>query len=285
MKENASIETPVSIDLKKIFKEKNPRLAASLPWFVYSYLNRALHIAEINNFLAVHGSKTGYDFTEAAIKDFNVTVTLKGEENLPEKGRYIFVSNHPLGGFDGMLLLTLLGRKYKDVRTPSNDILMNVPNIKSLFVPVNKHGSLTHESARMMDALMESDSQVLTFPAGLVSRKIRGKIIDPVWQKSFINKAVQHKRDIVPIHVSGRCTDFFYRLSNFRKFLGIKSNIEMFFLPDETYRHRNEHITITFGQPIPFSTFDKSKKPIEWAKSLQDYVYSLAEGNKNPFGF
>jgi hypothetical protein len=182
-----------------------------------------------------------------------------------------------------VLLLTLLGRKYKDIRSPSNDILLNMVNLKSLFIPINKHGRLTHESAHMMDKVMASDIQVLTFPAGLVSRKIRGKIIDPVWQKSFINKAIQYKRDVIPIHVTGRCTEFFYRLSNFRKFLGIKSNIEMFYLPDETYRHRNEHITITFGQAVSYKTFDKSKKPLEWAKSMQDYVYSLGEGNKRPF--
>jgi putative hemolysin len=160
---------------------------------------------------------------------------------------------------------------------------MNFDNLKPLFVPINKHGSMTHESLRIMDDAMESEMQILTFPSGLVSRKIKGKIIDPPWKKSFISKAVQHKRDIIPIHVSGRCTDFFYGLSNFRKFLGIKPNIEMFFLSDETHKQRNKHITITFGSVISYTTFNKSKKTEDWASLMQKYIYSLGEGNTNPF--
>jgi putative hemolysin len=130
---------------------------------------------------------------------------------------------------------------------------------------------------------MNSENQILTFPAGLVSRKRRGKIRDVEWKKSFISKAVQYKRDIIPIHVSGRCSDFFYNLANLRKFLGIRSNIEMFYLPDETYRHKNEHIEISIGPPVTWQTFEGSRKPVEWALLMQDYVYSLP-GNVNiPF--
>ena len=277
------IEKPELINLKKIFRQKNPGLAPYIPGFIYAYLNRALHVSEINEFLTVHGLKTGLDFVEAAIKDFNITLNIKGEENLPEEGRFIFVSNHPLGGFDGMVLLSLLGRKYKKIQSLSNDILLSVVNMKPLFLPVNKHGVLTHESAKLVHEAMESDIQILTFPAGLVSRKTKGKIMDPPWHKNFITKAVQHHRDVIPIYTSGRCTEFFYRLSNFRKFLRIRSNIEMFYLPDETFRHRNENITVTIGPRISFEEFDKSKRPAEWADIMQKYVYSLGEGNKETF--
>ncbi len=283
MNKKAENEKKVFLDLKKIFREKNPRLAPYIPGFIYAYLNRILHLREINDFLSDHGSKIGLEFTEEVIKEFNITVTLKGEENLPDKGRFIFVSNHPLGGFDGIVLLNLLGRRYHDVRSLSNDILMSFENLKPLFVPVNKHGSMTHESLRILDEALQSEMQILTFPSGLVSRKIKGRIIDPPWKKSFITKAVQHKRDIIPIHVTGRCTNFFYRLSNFRKFLGIKTNIEMFYLSDETYKHRNKHMTITFGPLVSYKTFDKSKRPEGWAGSMQNYVYSLGEGNMNPY--
>ncbi len=283
MNKEVNNEKALYLDLRKIFKEKNPRLAPYIPGFIYAYLNRVLHLNEINAFLAVHGSKTGLAFTKEVIKDFNVTFSLRGEENLPETGRFIFVSNHPLGGFDGMSLLTILGEKYQDVRSLSNDILMSMENLKPLFVPINKHGSMTHESAKILDDAMGSDYQILTFPSGLVSRKTKGVIRDPQWQKSFISKAVQYKRDIIPIHVSGRCSEFFYRLSRFRKFLGIKTNIEMFFLPDETYKHKNGHFTITFGKPVSYNVFDRSKRPEAWAKSMQNYVYSLGEGNNKPY--
>ena len=283
METKAVIEKPFFIDIKKVFKEKNPGLAKYIPGFVWAYLNRTLHLPEINGFLKDHGTKIGLDFTKAVIKDFNVTVTIKGEENLPPTGKFIFASNHPLGGFDGMLLLTVLGKKYHDVRSLSNDILMSFENLKPLFIPVNKHRSMSHESANALDDAMSSDMQILTFPAGLVSRKTKGIIQDGVWKKSFISKAIQHKRDIVPIHVTGHCTNFFYNLSNFRKFLGIKTNIEMFYLADETYKHKNEHITITFGKPISYTVFDRSRRPDDWAQSLKKYVYSMGEGNTKPF--
>lgn len=283
METKTVIEKPFFIDIKKVFKEKNPGLAKYIPGFVWAYLNKTLHIAEINGFLKVHGTKIGLEFTKAVIEDFNVKVTLIGEENLPDSGKFIFASNHPLGGFDGMLLLTVLGNKYHDVRSLSNDILMNFENLKPLFIPVNKHGSMSHESANILDEAMNSDIQILTFPAGLVSRKTKGVIQDGVWKKSFISKAVQHKRDIVPIYVTGHCTNFFYNLSNFRKFLGIKTNIEMFYLADETYKHKNEHITITFGKPISYTVFDRSRRPDDWAQSLKKYVYSMGAGNTKPY--
>lgn len=274
---------PVSIDLRKVFHEKNPKLAPYIPGFVYRYLNHALHIREINTFMAENGTKTGLDFTEAVIKDFNVTFTLKGEENLPTEGRFIFVSNHPLGGFDGMILLTILGKRYHVVKSLSNDILMTIANLKTLFVPVNKHGAMTRESALLLEEVMKSDIHLLTFPSGFVSRRKRGIIRDFKWQKSFITQAVKYKRDVIPIHVTGRCTNFFYNLSNIRTFLGIKANLEMFYLPDETYRHRNEHLTITFGKPVPYTFFDKRKRHEEWAYLMQNYVYTLGEGYPDPF--
>jgi putative hemolysin len=117
----------------------------------------------------------------------------------------------------------------------------------------------------------------MTFPAGLVSRRTKGKIIDTQWHKSFVSKAVKYKRDVVPIHVSGRCSNFFYNLANLRKFLGIKANLEMFFLPRETFRHRNNHYKISVGKPISYKIFDKRYKALEWASKVKDHCYKLAD--------
>jgi putative hemolysin len=237
----------------------------------------------MNNILEKYGNKTGYDFVSAVIEDFNVTTTYHGIGNLPEKGRFIFVSNHPMGGFDGMLLIRMIFEKYGDTKSISNDILMNIKNMNTIFLPINKHGSQSSSVAENFDKIMRSGSQILTFPAGLVSRKRKGVIRDVDWKKSFISKAIQYKRDVIPVFISGRCTNFFYNLANLRKFLGIKSNIEMFYLADETYRHRNEHVDITIGPPVSWQTFDKPRKPLEWALLMQDYVYSLAGNENKPF--
>ncbi len=271
------------VDLRKIFQQKNPGLAPYLPGFFYRFLNCILHIKEINTFLEKNGNLKGYDFISAAIKEFNVTTTYIGIEHIPESGRFIFVSNHPLGGFDGVLLIKLIIEKFGRVKSISNDILMNIKNMDEFFVPINKHGNQSLEVARNLDEVMRSDEQILTFPAGLVSRK-RGAIIrDVEWKKNFVSKAIQYERSIIPIHFSGRCTNFFYLLANLRKLLRIKSNIEMFFLPDETFRHRNKHFTINIGPVIPWQAFNRSKKPAEWALLIQEYVYNLPNDYQKAF--
>ena len=280
MSSTTSSERIKPIDIKAVFESKNPRLAKMLPGFIFAYLKRIARQDFLNEFLGKYGNKFDLEFIDAAIKDFNVTIILKGEENLPKSGRYVFAANHPLGGFDGIVLMHIIGKYYKDFRYLVNDLLMNISNIKGLFIPINKHGKQATEAARMMDEVFQSDMQILTFPAGLVSRKIKGRIIDLEWKKSFITKAIQYKRDIIPVHMSGHNTNFFYRLANFRKFLGIKSNIEMLYLVDETYKHRNKTIEVTFGKPIPWQTFDRSRNYRAWAKYVKEKVYALA-GVKN----
>lgn len=263
------------VDIRKIFKEKNPRLAPYIPGFVYSYLDRILHVDFINYFLEKHGDKRGVEFAQASIEEFNISKEIIGFEKIPDKKDIIFASNHPLGGFDGMLLISILGKKFPGIKVLVNDILMNIENMDEIFVPINKHGKQSSEAAREIEEIFQQGLPVLTFPSGLVSRKRKGVIRDPEWKKNFIAKAVQHKRDIIPVHVSGRCTDFFYRLANLRKILGIKSNIEMFYLPDETYKHRGEHIRIIFGEPISWEMIDKRMNYAEWAGEIQEHVYAL----------
>jgi 1-acyl-sn-glycerol-3-phosphate acyltransferase len=271
------------INIRQLFEDKNARLASLLPGFVYSYLHRILHIDFINDFLEKHGEKKGVDFAKAAVEEFNISLDLHGVENLPDDGSKIFVSNHPLGGFDGMILITILHKKYNNIKVLTNDILLNIKNMDTIFVPINKHGKQSAKAAMNIDQLFQKKLPVLTFPAGLVSRRKKGIIKDPEWKKNFITKAVKYHRDVIPIHVSGRCTNFFYNLSNFRKFIGIKSNIEMLYLPDETYRQKNERITVKIGKPVPWQTFDQRYRPSEWAIKMQDYVYEIGKGETVPF--
>ena len=275
-----SSQRPViqKIDIKKVFYDKNPTIARMLPGFVYAYLKRILHQDFINEFLERHGHKNGLEFIEGTLEEFNNKLVVAGRENIPKEGRFLFVSNHPLGGFDGMMLIRILRQHYPRVIFLVNDILMNMRNLGEFFVPINKEGGQSRESAAQMEKAYQSDAQIITFPSGFVSRRIRGKIQDLPWKKNFVMKARQYKRDVVPIHVSGRNTNFFYRLANFRKFLGIKWNLEMFYLPDETYKHRDKTFTFTFGKPIPFSTFDKTRTPLEWAAYVRELVYSLPSG-------
>ncbi len=269
------------IDIRKIFRDKSPALARFIPGFVYRYLENFLHIVWFNNFLDQHGHKGGLEFIEAAFKEFNVKMIIQGEENLPKEGRFIFVANHPLGGFDGNMLIYMLRKHYPKVIVLVNDILTNIKNLEEFFVPVNKHGGQARENVLLIDKTFSSDSQLLSFPSGFVSRRIKGVVQDLEWQKSFVVKAVQYQRDVIPIHVSGHNTMRFYRLANIRKFLRIKWNLEMFFLPDESYRHRNKTFTFTIGKVIPYSTFDRTCNPKKWASLVRGMVYKLPV-EKNP---
>ena len=272
------------IDIREVFRAKNPRTARLIPGFIYRYLHRALVIDEINEILRLHGHKKGFEFAEAVVDLFNVTLDVVGKEHLPEGGPFIIVSNHPLGGFDGVLIMQTIGEHYnRKYKVLVNDILMNMKNMEGTFIPINKHGAQAAENVRQIDAIFRSDDHVMTFPAGLVSRKRKGVIRDPEWKKNFITKAVQYKRDVIPVHITGRCTNFFYNVANLRKFLRIKANLEMFYLPRESFRHKNGHYILTIGKPVPHQTFDKRFKPAEWAAMMRDHCYAIAKDPNRTF--
>ncbi|WP_080905529.1 1-acyl-sn-glycerol-3-phosphate acyltransferase [Parabacteroides sp. Marseille-P3160] len=269
------------IDLRHVLLQKAPSLAGIMPAFLINYLIRIVHQDELNEILNRYKDKDGVAFMQELIHYFDLTLELVNAENIPEDngGRYLFASNHPLGGLDGICLSAVLGERfYGKIKYPVNDLLLFIPNLRSIFVPINKHGRQGREAAIQMEETYASDNQVITFPAGLCSRKQKGQIRDLDWKKSFIQKAVVHQRDIVPVYFEGRNSDFFYRLANLRKRLGIRVNLEMIYLSDEMFRSKHKTFRIYFGRPIPWQSFDKSRKPEEWAEWVKDKVYKLSKG-------
>lgn len=263
------------IDVEKVLFSKNPALAKTVPSFVINYLKKIVHQDELNELLKECGHLKDSEFIEAGLKFLNIRYKAYGQENIPERGRYIFVSNHPLGGLDGLVFIHEISKHFRDLKFPVNDILMNIENLSGIFLPVNKHGSQAKFAAAKIEEAYASDSQILYFPAGLCSRKKRGLIKDLEWHKSFITKAIQHKRDIIPAYFSGRNSNFFYNLSNLRNFIGIKANIEMLYLPDEMFRQKDKEIKLIFGKSIPWQTFDHAKSPSEWAEWVKSKSYDL----------
>ena len=263
------------IDVKKVLESKNPSLAKTIPSFLINYLKRITHQDEINDLLRRNSHLKDAEFVKATLEYMKTTYRVSGSENLPVSGRYIFVSNHPLGGLDGLVFMNELSKYYKEIRFPVNDILMNIKNMSGLFLPINKHGGQAREAVKQLEDVYASDCQVLYFPAGLCSRKKKGIIRDLAWHKSFITKAVQYRRDIIPAFFSGRNSNFFYNLANIRAFLRIKGNIEMLYLPDEMFRQKGKDLSLVFGTVIPWQTFNKSKSPSEWAEWVKSVTYEL----------
>ena len=264
------------IDIDKVLREKAPKYYKYIPRFVVSYLKRIVHQEELNVFLRDSKDKVGVDFLKACLEFLDANIVVKGEENLPKEGLYTFVSNHPLGGQDGVALGYVLGSFYNGkVKYMVNDLLMNLQGLAPLCIPINKTGKQAKDFPRMVEAGFASNDQLIMFPAGLCSRRQNGVIRDLDWKKTFIVKSVQAQRDVVPIHFEGRNSNFFYNLANICKFLGIKVNIAMLYLADEMLKNRHKTFTVTIGKPISWQTFDKSKTPAEWAAYVKDIVYKL----------
>jgi len=283
-REDQPVITEKFIDVRRIFGDKNPGLARKIPGFIYRLLEKIIHQDEINDFMFRNRDKWGLDYAQAILHDFGVATEVVNPPSFETGKKYLIVSNHPLGGMDGIALLHETGKIRKDVMFPVNDLLLNLPNLYELFIPVNKHGS-NAENIKLFNDTFASSVVILYFPAGLVSRKQNGVIKDVEWKKTFLTKAKAYDRDIIPVYISGKNTSFFYNLALIRKKLGIKANIEMLFLPDQLYRYKNKVIRIIFGKPIPVSEFDKRNTDQQWALLLRDHVYKLEKNPEEDFHF
>jgi len=265
-----------NIDIEKVISNKNPRLLKTLPGFLIRYLKKIIHQDEINTFLKESGHLTGLEFVRAVLLFMKIEYKVHGLKNVPVNGRFIFASNHPLGGLDGLVFISEVGKIFPDIRFPVNDLLLNISNLDDIFLPVNKHGSQNREAAMRIEEAYASGAQILYFPAGLCSRKKRGIIKDLEWKKNFIVKAIKHKRDIIPVHFSGRNSNFFYSLANIRVMAGIKSNFEMIYLPDEMFKQKGKLLIMTYGKPISYQSFMNSGlSPQEWADKLREQVHQM----------
>ncbi|MGP1625284.1 1-acyl-sn-glycerol-3-phosphate acyltransferase [Prevotella koreensis] len=271
--------TEKTIDVGEILRSKMGAKARFVPSPLVSWLKRIAHQDEVNKFLWDNRELVGTPWLEECVRYLDMTLEVEGEENLPPKddGKlYTFVSNHPLGGIDGVALGSIIGRKYDDkFRYLVNDLLMNLPGLAPLCIPINKTGNQSRNFPAMVEAGFKSDNHMLMFPAGLCSRRKRGVVRDLTWKKTFISKSVEYHRDVVPIHFGGQNSDFFYRLANFSDSYLKKVNVAMLFLVDEMYKNVHKKFRVKFGKPIPWQTFDKSKSPMEWAKFVYDRVYEL----------
>ncbi len=267
------------IDVDKILQSKMGDKAKRVPRFLVSWLKRRLHQDEVNAFLEKEGDIQGVPWVEDVVEYLGMKLVIEGEENLPsseDPKRYTFVSNHPLGGLDGVALGAVLGSRYEgQIKYLVNDLLMNLPGLAPLCIPINKTGKQSRQFPLMVEAGFKSENHIIMFPAGLCSRKQKGVIRDLPWNKTFITKSVETQRDIVPIHFGGRNSEKFYRIANICKFFRLKFNVAMIYLVDEMFGNRDKTFVVKIGKPIPWQTFDKSRTPLQWAQYVQDEVYKL----------
>ncbi|MDZ4758669.1 MAG: 1-acyl-sn-glycerol-3-phosphate acyltransferase [Bacteroidota bacterium] len=263
------------IDIEKLFRSKNPTLLKWLPRFILRYVKRLLHEDQINDFMRRHKNSDAYEFSAGVPIEMGVTIESTGLENIPPTGRVVIIANHPLGGLDGMSLVPEIAKVRKDISFIVNDLLLNLTNLKEIFVGVNKHGRSATAQMQELDKIFGSEKAVFLFPAGLVSRKIDGKIQDLEWKKTFVTRARKYQSPIVPVYIYGQNRPFFYNLSLWRKRLGIKANIEMILLPDQMYKQKGQKIKFVVGKPITPEELAKHPNDKEAAKWIREQLYSL----------
>ena len=263
------------IDVDAVLAAKAPRIARWVPGFVIRWLKRTIHQDEINYILDEYSALPPQQFIQACFKFWGVTYSVEGLEKLDPKGRYLFASNHPFGGMDGMMLADELVGYFGDARVIVNDLLMHVEPLRPLWIPVNKHGSQNSAYARKFDEEFVGEVPILTFPAGLCSRCIGGEVTDLPWKTNFLKKAYASQREIVPVFGEGRLSNFFYRVARLRVMLGLKLNIEMLWLPDEMFSQKGRHFRIVVGDPIPVAELQRFGSLHEQALEVRKKAYFL----------
>jgi putative hemolysin len=268
-------QTQKIIDLEKVIRNSESKFVRSLPVFIIRILEKVVHQDEMNETIYRNHNKSGVPFINDVLDYWNIKINVKGGENVPSSGRFVFAANHPVGGIDALAFFSTVHKFFREVISPSNQLFNYIPNLKPVILGVNVFGINTKETVIRFNQLFESDSQIIIFPAGIVSRRSKGIISDLQWQKTFINKSIQYKRDIIPVHISGRNSNLFYFVSNLRKALGIKMSLEIILLPREMMKQRNSSITLTFGKPISHSELSAKYNNIEGARKIKSLVYSL----------
>ena len=274
----------IQIDISQVLRERLPRHARFVPRFVVRWLERLICQDEINSLLRKIDDRRDVEAARCVLDELGIKLDVHGIGNLPtEEHRCIFVSNHPLGGLDGLALIALIGQKYNGrIRFMVNDLLMAITPLQGIFLPVNKYGRQSRAAATEIEQQYGSDNQMLTFPAGLCSRRMPdGTIADLKWQKFFVTHAIEYQRDVVPIYFDARNSSSFYRIAHWRKRLGIKFNFERILLPRELFKKKEATISLHIGQPLPYSSLDGSRA-VQQAAIVRQAVYQLASQHPQP---
>lgn len=277
------MENTKFIDVEKILKEKAFSLYKWLPRFAINWLKKKLHEDEINKTMEELKNDVGLEFNRKGLEKIGAKVESVNAHFVPKTGSVVIVSNHPLGGLDGMALIKAVGEVRSDVHFLVNDVLKNIKNYGEIYVAVNKLGASSAKYLRVIEEVFRTESALLLFPAGLVSRKQNGVVRDLVWKKSYVTQAIDHQRMIQPVFIEGQNSKFFYNFAMWRKRLGIKANIEMLFLPDEMFKARKETIKVHFSKPFNSSLLDSSKTHKQWSDLIYQYIYSPEFMKEIPF--
>jgi 1-acyl-sn-glycerol-3-phosphate acyltransferase len=266
---------PKVIDVELALQEKIPDIYKKIPGVLIRLMEKVIRQDDMNRMIHESSHLNGIPLVDWVLDQFGVNIVVKGKKLIPKKGRYIYPANHPIGGLDGLAIVSVVAKIHPLIKFVANDLLRVIKGFDSISLYIARFGQINRRNAILINKTLASEAQLLVQPAGTVSKRNPVKIRDLAWNKFFIHKAIQYKRDVIPIHVQARNSRLFYNIASFRKIFRIKSNLEMFLLPREMFNKSGKTITITFGIPIAYKTFDDSRTHLEWAQKVREYVYVL----------
>ena len=270
---------PKVIDVELALQEKIPDIYKKIPGVLIRLMEKVIRQADMNRMIHESSHLNGIPLVDWVLDQFGVNIVVKGKKLIPKKGRYIYPANHPIGGLDGLAIVSVVAKIHPLIKFVANDLLRVIKGFDSISLYIARFGQINRRNAILINKTLASEAQLLVQPAGTVSKRNPVKISDLAWNKFFIHKAIQYKRDVIPIHVQARNSRLFYNIASFRKIFRIKSNLEMFLLPREMFNKSGKTITITVGKPIAYKTFDESRTHLEWAQKVREYVYLLGSEN------
>lgn len=272
----------IKIDLDAVLRQRLPKLSRFIPRPLVAWMERTICQDRLNQLLEENAGLEGADFARGVLRSLDITTEIANEQLLPppSQRRVVYVSNHPLGGLDGMALIDYVQRRHGgNVYFVVNDLLAAVKPLEQIWLPVNKHGHQSRESLLKVETAFAGNDPIIMFPAGLCSRlqRIDGKlrVKDLQWQKMFVNKASRYRRDIIPVRFFGQNSDKFYRKARRRERLGLKFNIEMIYLPQEMVKMEHSTFAIRFGNPIPWQQLTPGPKAQQCALAIKERVYNI----------
>lgn len=270
----------MKLDLNDLLKTKAPKLYAKLPRFIIRILEKIIKQKEANAVFAHCEGKRGLTFLISALNFMGINRKIIMVEEIDTNKRYIFASNHPLGCLDGLVIVETTSQLGSESKIIVNDILMNIEPLQPIFIPINKYGKQSQKNSISINDSFEAGDNVIFFPAGFCSRKIKGEIKDIEWRKTFVSKAIEYKRDIIPVFIDNTNSSFFYFVAALREKLGIKFNIEMILLPSEMFRNKVKKMKLIYGKPISYKEIVESGDIPFWVDKIKKECYELKKYSK-----
>lgn len=265
---------------KAINLDKYGFIGTFLGWIIL----KILKISTINKIYNRNKHLSNLEFLDSLLKEFKIRFEIPDEDlkRLPKEGAYITVSNHPLGGVDGILLLKLMIEQRSDFKIIANFLLHKIEPLIPYIMPVNpfeNRKDVKSSVTGFKNALLhlKEGHPLGIFPAGEVSTYRDGKLlVDKPWEAAAMKLAKKAKVPIVPIYFHAKNSPLFYRLSK------ISDTLRTAKLPSELLTQKNRVIKVRIGRPISVKDQEQHEILEEFSDFIRKKTYMLSNAFENP---